>query len=237
VEVDIIVHLAMNKIFNEYSLKARMFPAFLCAVPFLILKHFLIDPYLGVTLSTSLFLVVFGDISLVAVLMYLLTQINRFISKTLFEDKSNFPTAKMLLPSNKEFSVETRQNLDEKIYHDFHLNLPTLPEENANIDNVKKRIKEIVHFIINKVGGGKLLLQHNIEYGFVRNLIGGSTLAFLVSFGCSIVFGFIFKNMTAYVISTLLATAYLIPIIFSQSILMHYGKEYAEILFREYLGE
>jgi hypothetical protein len=170
VEVDIIVHLAMNKIFNEYSLKARMFPAFLCAVPFLILKHFLIDPYLGVTLSTSLFLVVFGDISLVAVLMYLLTQINRFISKTLFEDKSNFPTAKMLLPSNKEFSVETRQNLDEKIYHDFHLNLPTLPEENANIDNVKKRIKEIVHFIINKVGCGKLLLQHNIEYGFVRNL-------------------------------------------------------------------
>lgn len=226
----------MRNLFNEYSLKARMFPAFLCAIPFLILKHFLIDSYLGISLSSSLFSVVFGDVSLVVVLMYLLTQINRFISKTLFEDKSNFPTARMLLPSNKEFSIETRQNLDQKLYRDFNLNLPTLSDEQVDTENVKKRIKEIVHLIINKVGGGKLLLQHNIEYGFMRNLIGGSALAFLVSFSCNIIFGFVFKNMTAYVISTVLAICYLVPIIFSRPILNHYGKEYAEILFREYLG-
>lgn len=226
----------MSNLFNEYALKARIFPAFLCTIPFLVLKHFLTDPYWGVSLSTSLFSVVFGDISLVAVLMYLLAQVNRFISKVLFEDKSNFPTAKMLLASNKEFSGEVRQNMNRKILSDFRLSLPTLSDEETDVDDTKKRIKEIVQLIINKVEGGKLLLQHNIEYGFMRNLIGGSVLAFLVSFFSSIFFGFVFKNMTAYIISTIFSVGYLIPIVFSKSILNLYGKEYADILFREYLG-
>ncbi len=226
----------MNNIFNEYGRKARLFPALLCAIPFLALKHFLIDPYFGVSLTNKLFTVVIGDVSLIAVLMYLLSQINRLVSKTLFEDKSKFPTTEMLLPSSQDVSTEFRQKIGKKVNADFQLSLPNLADEQSSVENTKTRIKEIVHLIINKVGSGRLLLQHNIEYGFARNLIGGSVVAFIVALGCNIIFGFIFENKTAYLISTILSICYLIPVIFSKAILDHYSKEYARILFREYLG-
>lgn len=177
-----------------------------------------------------------GDISLIAVLIYLLSQINRVVSKTFFEDKSKFPTTEMLMPSSRDISSEFRQKIERKIQTDFQLSLPNLTDERLSIENTKTRIKEIVHLIINKVGNGKLLLQHNIEYGFARNIVGGSVIAFIVALLCGLTFSLITKNAIAYIISTILSICYLIPIIFSKIILDHYSKEYARILFREYLG-
>lgn len=226
----------MNNIFNEYGRKARLFPALLCALPFLVLKHFFIDPYFGISLSNELVTLVVEDIPLTVVLIYLLTQINRLVSKYFFEDKSKFPTTQMLLPSSKDLSIEFRQKIEQKIKTDFNLSLPNLADENANIDNAKTKIREIVHLIINKVGNGTLLLQHNTEYGFARNLIGGSVVAFIISIISIVMLTFVFKNETAFVISIALSVAYITPILFSKVILNHYSKEYAQILFREYLG-
>ena len=226
----------MNNLFNEYGRKARLFPALLCVIPFLVLKHFLIDPHLDLSFTDTLFTKIAGDISLSTVLMYLLAQVNRLVSKLIFEDKTKFPTTQMLLSSSPEMSAELRSRIDQRIRNDFKLSLPTSTEEELSIDNAKTRIKEIVHLIINKVGNGTLLLQHNIEYGFARNLIGGSLFAFIVAFSCSIVFSSAFKNETAFIISAVLSVIYLIPIIFSRIILNHHSKEYARILFREYLG-
>lgn len=226
----------MSSLFNEYGLKARLFPALLCSLPFLLIKHFIVDVYVGSALSSTLFVVITGDISLAAVSSYLLAQINRFVSKILFEDKSKFPTTLMLLPSNRGLSDEFRKKIEEKVNTDFKLSLPNFADEQANIENAKTRIKEIVSLIINKVGNGTLLLQHNIEYGFVRNLIGGSVVAATVSIGSSIVFSFVVENSTAFVLSTALSLCYLTLILFSKAILKNYSEEYACILFREYIG-
>ena len=97
--------LNMNNLFNEYGRKARLFPALLCVIPFLVLKHFLIDPHLDLSFTDTLFTKIAGDISLATVLMYLLAQVNRLVSKLIFEDKTKFPTTQMLLSSSPEMSA------------------------------------------------------------------------------------------------------------------------------------
>ncbi len=221
-----------NKIFNEYNLKARVFPAILCSLPLLLTKYFIIDNYISISLSAT----IIGDISFDIILIYLLVQINRLISKTFFENKSDFPSIKMLIPSSKDLSDEYRRKIEKKIAVDFKMSLPTLAEEDASPEKVKLRIRELVDLIIDKVRNGNLLLQHNIEYGFVRNLVGGCVLAFIVSFACFITFGFFIKNEAAYIVSIIFCVIYLIPILFFKIIVGHFSKEYARILLREYLN-
>lgn len=225
----------MNKLFSEYNIKARIFPAILCSIPFLITKHFVIDPLLGTAFSNSIFSIVVGDISILVVLTYLFSQINRVLSKGMFENKSIFPTTKMLLPSGKGISSVLRQELKGKIFRDFNINLPDLAEENSDFENSLLRIKEIVGLIISKVGDGKLLLQHNIEYGFIRNFAGGSVVASVVSL-INIILTKIFYNKTALILSIVLLVIYLLSILISKLILQRFSSDYAQILFREYLG-
>ena len=53
--------------------------------------------------------------------------------------------------------------------------------EEDNDDEERKQIINAVAQIRNNTRGNVLLLQHNIEFGFMRNLIGSSLLAFLIS--------------------------------------------------------
>lgn len=223
---------SFEKLFNEYNLKARIFPALLTALPLFLVKHYIINQYF----SFSLTQVIFGDISILVVLVYLFSQINRFFSKVLFEKKTDFPTDKVLLPSSSALSKEYRSNLAQKIKTDFNLTLPILNDENENEQEVKIRIREIVKSIINKVRDGHLLLQHNIEYGFFRNLLGGSVVASVVSFVNIFLFLCYFKNKTLFVTSIILFFVYLLVIVFRGKPLKHFSEEYTQVLFREYLG-
>ncbi len=176
-----------------------------------------------------------GNVSLGLVLLYALTQANRFISKALFENKAKFPTTRMLLPSSTDMSVEFRKRLADKVATEFGLALPSKAKELENPGNANVRAREIISMIIAKVGSGKLLLQHNIEYGFVRNLIGGSVISLVASMSGIVLFHFVIRNDLGYILSICFSVFYLMPIVLSRIILTHYGKEYASILFREYM--
>lgn len=221
-----------EKLFNEYNIKARIFPAFISVLPLLLTKHYVVDQYFSVSLTQ----VVFGNISIAVILVYLFAQINRFVSKTLFEDKFSFPTDTKLLPSSDDLSKEYRSNLSEKIKKDFNLTMPNLKEENEDLKDVKLRIREIVKSIINKVRSGHLLYQHNIEYGFVRNIMGGSVIASVASGLNIVLFWYFFPNQILLIVSILSLILYLTPILLRKKILNHYSEEYSQVLFREYLN-
>ena len=223
-------------LFNEYSLKARLYPAVLCSLPFVILKVVLVDTYIpGITEKILTFTL--AGVPIWAVLVYFLTQINRFVSKTFFENKNDFPTQRMLMPSGgRGMSKNMREKIGERVEKDFGLALPNLHDENVDVEDTKTRIKEIVGMIITKVGRGTLLLQHNLEYGFVRNLMGGSVVASIVALADIAIFKWILPNHTAFVLSIILLICYIVPIVFSRPVLKSYSQEYAEKLFREYLG-
>ena len=226
----------MNKIFDEYSRKARFFPAFLCSLPFILIKHRIIDPFVGVSLSDEFFKVIIGDVSLTVVLIYLFSQINRLTSKIFFENKSNFPTTLMLMPTSTELSADFKKKIAERVKSDFQILMPSLQDEQSDLPRTRTRIGEVVSLIIHKVGNGRLLLQHNIEYGFMRNLIGGSLISLLASVTGIFLFKFTVEDHVAFVTSIGFSICYLVLILFSKVILGNLSKEYARILFREYIG-
>ena len=90
--------------------------------------------------------------------------------------------------------------------------------------------------IRNKIKGGYLVLQHNIEYGFVRNLIGGSTVALILSFFNIIFFYAYEKDSTALALSISLLILYSIPVLFSKMIVSYYGQNYAKRLIEEFMS-
>ena len=106
----------LENFFNEYNLKARVFPALITAIPLFLIKHYIINQYF----SFSLTQIIFGDVSILVILIYLFSQINRVISKSLFEIKTEFPTDKALLPSSTVLSQQYRKNLSDKIQTDFN---------------------------------------------------------------------------------------------------------------------
>lgn len=221
----------LESFFNKYNMEARVFPALITSIPLFLIKHYIINQYF----SFSLTQVIFGDVSILIVLVFLFSQINRVISKSLFEVKTAFPTDTALLPSSTTLSQQYRKNLSEKIKEDFNLTLPELREETENEQESKVRIREVVKSIINKVKDGRLLLQHNIEYGFFRNLLGGSVVASMVSFANILIFYFLFSNQTVAITSIILFLMYLSIILLRKKVLNHYSEEYTQVLFREYL--
>jgi hypothetical protein len=223
------------KVFDEYNLKARVLPSALCIVPFLVLKHYLLDAWLVNHPDLGWFAGYLGDSMTILVLVYLLTHINRTASKVLFEDKKEFPTTRYLLPSSKELSNQYRNSIDVKVRTDFGLSLPALADEVSNLEKTKKEIIEIVQLVINKVRNGHLVFKHNVEYGFFRNLAGGSSVAILVSL-ITLCFSVYTGNTTLQKVTLVTSLVYFLLTIFAWLMLKHNSKEYARVLFREYAG-
>lgn len=227
--------------FNNYTLTARFFPALITLIPIVILNYFFLSQKIASFLSAVGNIKIISNLSISLLFLFLLSQINRFVSKELFEkrffkDEINKPTTDLLLYSNTSYSLEFKNQLRSKMAGHSGLQLPTFEDEVTNENNCRKILTEAVGFVRLKVGSGKLLLQHNIEYGFVRNLIGGSVIAVLISFCNCILFYFYSYDLLAFKLSAACLFLYLFPIIFSRKLMDSYGLAYAKILFQEYLA-
>ena len=225
-----------------YSTVARVFPTLLCLPPYALAYVYFVGPELQSLLAaiTSEISAMVVDASLGIVFVYLMSQVNRTVSKTLwqkfyFDGEKAMPTTRMLLSSSNDLSDEYKMQLRSQMENDFGVDLPTPEEESEDILAARKRVSEVIARVRDRVGSGRLLLQHNMEYGFVRNLIGGCTLsaptalllAFLLPSG---------QSNVAAILAGLLAVIYTLPLLFSKWIMHHYGDAYAKVLFREYLN-
>ena len=168
-------------------------------------------------------------------------QLNRLISKEFFEKKifSNglhFPTTNYLMHSDPRLSFEYTKKVHFKIKRDFEIEIPSMQDELKNGTNSRKIINEAVALIIKMVGNGTLVLQHNIEYGFIRNLIGGSVIATAISIININVFSWMVYNKIALIISCILAFFYLCLIVLSKWLITTFGNNYASVLIQEYMA-
>jgi hypothetical protein len=224
---------------NKYTLIARAYPATLCLVPVVFLTIGLANTDIGILVNAILSVKIFGCLAISVTAFFLLIHINRFIGKEIFENiyfknELNMPSTLTLLPTTNTISSELFDKISLKTAADFNLYLPTRQESIDNELNSKKRIVEIVAQMRLKVKNGQLLLQHNIEYGFVRNLIGGAPLALIISI-YSAIFYYHISN-AAYCFALILSTLWLCLIVFSKFIIDRYGKLYAKRLIQEYLS-
>lgn len=220
---------------DKYDMKARIFPAFISMLPVFVFVHFFLEPKIASFIDYVFGIKIIGYLTFGYVLTFLFAHICRLISKIYqniyFKDELFMPTTNYMLYSDKHYSEDFKNEIRQKIDNDFNIKLLSKREELMNETEARKKIVEAMSQIRLKVKSGTLLLKHNIEYGFWRNLIGGSTVAVLISL-LNIIF--LWGNNTAVILSIGLAVLFLLPVLFSKYIINRLGENYARVLLQEY---
>jgi len=226
---------------DAYTVTARIFPGILCAIPFFILHFFYLRPVLGQFWGELLAVKITSDATILIAFLFLHIQVSRYISKEFYERrifKSGFslPTTDYLLHSDSHFSRDYTNRIHAKIKVEFGIDVLTREEELQVPDRSRQLIAEAVTHVRAKVGEGKLTGQHNAEYGFVRNLVGGSVIGLLVSIIDGIIFSVVLPIPNAFWISFVLALLYLLVLIFANKLITAFGHSYAKVLIQEYMS-
>ncbi|MCF7864947.1 MAG: hypothetical protein K9M11_00375 [Candidatus Pacebacteria bacterium] len=226
--------------FNKYNLVARVYPAVLCSLPILVLNYFLLESYLGNFFTTVEGYKLAGGVTLSVVLVYFFAHVGRFVGKEVFEkihfrDEVDMPTTRVFMHSDKTYTSEQKAILYSKVSSEFGITLCTIQEEIDNEERARRLIVDCALLIRGRVKDGRLLLQHNIEYGFARNLLGGATVAVFISVVNLLLFGYFVPEPVAYYLSLTLAFMYMLVMMVGRRVIDRYGYRYAKILIQEYL--
>jgi hypothetical protein len=226
--------------FDKYTSRARLLPAILSSVPFFVLSYYYITPKIGDFVTVVSTYAWTGDITITVAGIFLLMQASRWISKPFFEDRifkkgSNFPTTNFLLFSDDKYSSDHKKKIHKKIFTEFNITLHTEREEAEDMNGARQRIKEAISLMRNTVGDNGLVLQHNIEYGFVRNFVGAAVIASLISLMNLGLFYFLEPNSTAFTISAVTFSVYGTYVLLGGKIMQYFGKNYADVFLNEYL--
>lgn len=132
---------------DKYDLMARIFPAVIVLIPFLFFT--MNCNSLNIFLHNLLKVKIVGDITIALLLLYLLAQISRFLSKFTFErfyfkDDLDLPTTRFMLFFDPQFSRDYKIRIRAKVKSDFKIDLPNELEERENLLESKKRIVETI---------------------------------------------------------------------------------------------
>ena len=225
--------------FSEYYLKARLMPAMLTMIPLVVLYVYMISP-----LVDEVFMVVWNrlplitGISLNMAILFFLVLLNRFVSKKVFQnlfyqDELYMPSTNMLMPDDGTLEKITKNRYYSLIWADFGIDLKTDLAKLTSEEEKRKMIIKVVALIRAKLVSNRMLLRHNIEYGFLRNFLGGSILATIVSVFLSIA-AILNNNEPVFTAGIVLFIVYFLPIVFSKLIVKTHGGNYANILFEQY---
>ena len=226
---------------SNYYLKARLFPAVLTSIPPLVLFNKFVAPtYASALEGIFSILPTVTNATLSAAIVFLLVLINRFLAKEIFQkfyfsDEAKMPTTNMLLKSNTELENNIKQKIEEKTKEMFGIELLPIDEEKSDENRARKLIVTAVSQIRNCLRGNAMLLQHNIEYGFFRNLIGGSLLSIIVSVSLLCI-SYYCCDKTMIATSIIFVCIYLTPILLSKWLIKRHGEYYAKILYEQFLS-
>lgn len=220
---------------DKYNRVARIYPTIISIIPLTIFVDSLIEnlPW-DDAINFSLFRIL-GDASLSIVALYFISQLNRFIGKECFEklifkDELLMSTTNLLVPSDTTFSSKYKLQIIAQISMDFNLQINKSTDE----EQMRKEIKDVVGLIRSRVKDGHLLLQHNREYGFIRNLIGGSIIGLL--FSLINVVNYYGSGELLLLINISFSALFLLLIIGSNWLIKRFGMLYAKRLYQEYLS-
>lgn len=224
---------------GEYTTKARVFPTVLTMIPFIVLYIWILAPMINPILEPvwNLLPVVAG-VSIHAVLLYAFMQLNRFLSKAIFQNwlfsgDLHMPSTDMLLPGNKSLDAQTRERYLGLIQKDFDIDMKKSLSNLKTEDEKRQMITRVVGRIRPLLKDNDMLQQHNREFGFIRNLEGGSIGAFAISVAL-IAVGVCQHDSQLMGTAIFMAVVYLVILLSSKVLITHYGKNYANVLFEQY---
>lgn len=225
------------KIFDEYNLKARVFPVLIAAFPILL---FLQEQFMGEmnSLKELLKFEVVGETSFLLVLLWFISMLNREISKAMekyyYGEPRVFPTTYLMLFSNNILSDEMKSIYREQVGHVFSRNAPSKEQELERPDETKKLLGEIAQLVLDSCRDDVLLFKHNIWYGFWRNLISAIIIVFPFILAI-VVYGFYQREISLIQIGFLIVISAII--IFHKRIWKVNAERFAKKLFSIFLKD
>ena len=227
---------------DQYSLKARYAPAILTIIiPIFLFNHFFVSVEFSKFVGEIFGAKVLSNLTISGICLYFFSELGRMIGKNLFEsrffrEETEIPTTNFALFSDSTYSAEYKNKFRERVWADFSQSLPSEEEEEKNQPLARTKIVEAMALVRKKLMGNKFLLQHNIEYGAMRNAIGGAVLGLLMSAANIWFFSKIVANPLAVTLSWCTLGIYFLLVALSKPIIEFYGRNYAKVLFREYMG-
>ena len=214
-------------------------PTVITMIPMVVLYIRIVSPVIYPVLEPVWqVLPLFTGVAINTVVMFLLVMLNRYLSKAIFQniiyqDDKNMPTTDFLMPNHKSLDKASRTRYYTYILQDYGIDMQKSLKCLRTDDEKRIMIARVVGQIRETLRGNRMILQHNIEYGFFRNLLGGCTHATLIS----IVLLCIAKasNDSALLYASLvMMVVYLLPLFFSKHIIKYHGQNYAKVLFEQY---
>jgi hypothetical protein len=227
--------------FDFYTFYSRFIPAAITIIPLILFNHFYINPELSGFIHTVYDWKWIGTLTTSLILIIVFAKINRIISRLFFESRIYknelyMPTTNLLLYSDESFTGSYKDKIRDKVYRDFGYKLPSKREESDDEQECRKRIIEAVVSIREKIRDGRLVSQHNREYGFIRNLIGGSVVGATLTLFNVIFFKVYFPSPLAVTLSIFGLIAYSLILLLHKPILDMHARQYAKKLIHEYMN-
>lgn len=220
---------------DRYTTYARIIPAILATGPILLLLNYHMPDVSGLEWFRDALATPFR-LSPAILCVYPIMRASQFVGKTIeewmFGDKLRFPTTDLLLYGNQKISTNAKEKIGE-ILNTFGYTLSTPREEWANELEARKRIVEAMAFVRLKVGNGTHTLEYNIGYGFWRNFVGASLIAFVLSFA-ELLYILHDRQFLPLMYTIILITAYGFVLLFSKFLVRRSASRYAMVLLDEF---
>ena len=217
-----------------------MFPALVSSLPLIILWFFGSDQgELEELMSFILSLQFLGGITLTIVFLYFYSELirttSKFIERHYFSNRIGFPTTYLMMYQDDTFSRIYKDTYRQKAKALFGMHLPSVAEEKDNPNEARKRLQETTKLVILRVGSGRLVMKHNIWYGFFRNLIGGSLYSVVFCILNIYIGAVMLENNTLWISSLALLIGYIFVLLLHKRILVQHAEAYAKQLFAEFM--
>jgi hypothetical protein len=222
---------------DDYYWRAQYLPAILTSLPLMmVLDYFQAQTGWWRPSPETMAMMKVTSASVAAALSFLMTQVNAYLSKQLFQPEAdNLPTTHLLLFKDEILGKRVKKELHQRIYTDFGIKLLSEHQESINQREARKVIASAVSRIRIRMASNAFVRRRLISYGFARNMVGGSLVAAAIALLMSLYQYQISGNQLAIAFSFILI--YLLVTVFGRAIIRRSGNEYAETLFEQYLAD
>ncbi len=226
--------------FDQYELKARVLPAILSTVlPLFLFNYFLVHQGLQQLFAALAEWQVVSGVTSTFIFLYFIIELNRSVSKFifekyLFEDDQKLPTTQLLMFSDSNYSEDFKRRIRTKIMTEFQIRVLNEDEEKENPELARKLIVEAVSRIRNSMREDTFIKQSNIRYGYFRNLIGGSVIGSIIAIANVAYLHYNNLAEWAIYVNYALICLYLFLLACSRWLLKAHGYNYAKSLLENY---
>ena len=236
---------SLKKVLNPYTIFARYLPALLSSFPFFLIWYYLSDNFQLEGLSSFVLNIKLPEVGAItfslAILHFyslVIREISKYFQRQYFtgDRAKGFPTTYLMTYSDSTFSDSYKDKYRKLILKRFNFELLNKEDENTDIIEARKRLNEATGLVNVEMQNVYLISKHNIWFGSLRNLIGGTIISILLCIvGILLGLFFIENSKIMIFILVFLFFLYLLLFLFRRLILVHNGEAYAQKLFAEFI--